>query len=911
MVDGMWPRPEKKQFKEQFSPLLLAMEEALAEVDHSITIEQSPERFIALPGDAATMRLAKIGKRSAYTLSRLPTRAANLFRKEKKAIHYWERTIPLHNLAKAHFGCQLIGELSSLIAEHYRFLSAEYLQIKHWGEQEESFDESRFESNYLEQQFQKVEARLNELLDACLAAVSQSYQADYATVGTMELSAAKFSDAALQKKEKEAHEGWAVAQKKWENTLYALFDEWRSDLDIYLLRHKALDALNEYRQARIMRVSESIDPEIEEILAFIDEADQSLGATVEDLSMALKKINYQAGKKLDKELVPGLSDKLTGQTITNLISRLEISIQQDVEELADEHVIPKTSTYDEPLSDDELRKISPYELIAFETLAAFAQETEQLKKELFASLEKIALEVSDIDHVITFSISSAISLAEGEEKDDAAAMEVAREGLKRARQKLMGARGELNDALNQSVAGAEKTIHAFCESILELTVNENVAELRLRIARAKAAMQAEEVRKAFMERLRSSMGELNHFAGNAYHLASSRLKNLSERFILTASTPTMSREVSDFLTESRQLINELPLVYRRLYQIEPLQDLELFEGRTTELEALKTALASWEQGKYSSTVILGEKWSGLTSFMNYTVSHLQLQYPVHRYGLTKNIHTAEALVLQMQAVLNDQNLRSLDEIIDHLNKNVRRVIILEDIQNLFIRKIDGFKALSALAQLIHRTHDHVFWVCTTTLYTWEYLSKAINIREYFNYHIPLEALTEEQITGIILKRNRISGYDIRFVASPEVEGDKKYRRMNEKQQQEYLKKSFFSSLNAFAKSNVSMALIFWLLSTRRVDDRCIEIGTFSNPNLNFLSVLSMDKVYALHALILHDGLTVQQLAEILSLSPDSAQMIMIGLTQDGIVFETDKVYIVNPIVYRSTVNLLKAKNLIH
>ena len=126
-----------------------------------------------------------------------------------------------------------------------------------------------------------------------------------------------------------------------------------------------------------------------------------------------------------------------------------------------------------------------------------------------------------------------------------------------------------------------------------------------------------------------------------------------------------------------------------------------------------------------------------------------------------------------------------------------------------------------------------------------------------------------------------------------------------------LKEDFFIELNDFAKSNVSMALIFWLLSTQEVKENVIRVGRFQKPNLAFLKVMSIDKIYMLHALILHDGLKVEQLAEVLNLSENSVRLSILSLLEDGVILQEDTVFMINPMVYRGMVSLLKAKNLIH
>jgi len=157
-----------------------------------------------------------------------------------------------------------------------------------------------------------------------------------------------------------------------------------------------------------------------------------------------------------------------------------------------------------------------------------------------------------------------------------------------------------------------------------------------------------------------------------------------------------------------------------------------------------------------------------------------------------------------------------------------------------------------------------------------------------------------------LKRNRMSGFDVKFTDHHQNDG-----LPSTPERQEELKNEFFISLNAFAKSNVSLALIYWLLSTQEIDEHTITIGKFKNPDINFLGSLSNDKIFVLMALVLHDGLSVCQIAQVLNIKEARSREAVQVLQKDGIVTYSNDFFNVNPIVYRSTIGLLKSKNLIH
>ena len=924
IFEDRWQQPkEEKEFTQQFQGFEEAIDAIFSSLPYSKVKEQKQERFFSQKEDSFLLKISKLFKRSFFFISNIPVSFANLFRKSKQKKRYWKHKILVRNLAKYHLQSKLIFDLKATTDIYFSTLTDMYLNIKLWEEQlinveigqkevssgEVTVDVEKKLKGLRRSFSSKLKNKVEELLEQRF----NEFHLDYDKVGTIEFPNKSISDSEVNKDIEKAEKRWGRYNREWENTIYALFEEWRSDLDIYSLRNYTRATFEEYQTAQFQKLADQIDPEITVIRSFIEECEETLKgkASSEECTKSLKKVGYLATKKLDGELLPKFSEKLINQHIANVINKLELDIKHRVEELSDEHVIVKTSTYDRPIKTDDLKRISPYELIAFEALSKFQEELEDVKQALFSTLETTNADIQDIGQIIAFSADSAVSAIEDEGKTSEEAIKVASEGLKRAGGRLTKAREELEQSMVGNSEKLEGIVDSFCDHLIELTYNENVGELRLRITRAKAAIQAEEIKEEIREKFRARKSVYKANLGLLYSRVVKFLTRVRESFVLTASKPSITRQVSDFLMESQLAIDNLPLIYRRLYRIEPLEDLELFEGRIDESRKLHDAFQNWNQGRYAATAILGEKWGGLTSFLNYAVQRENFPYPIVRFVPKHNIYEEQGLIQLMKEVFQNNDFENLDQVVDYLNGGIKRIVILEDLQNLYLRKVGGFAALQLLFQLVTRTYNKIFWITSTTIYTWQYLSKAIHINEYFSYLIEMGKLTDEQIVNIIWKRNRISGFNIQFEADDAHQEDKRFKKLTEKEQQLLLKKEYFSSLSEFASSNISLALIFWLLSTKSVDERTITIGSFKKPDLNFLSVLSMEKVYTLHALILHDGLTESQLQEVLNLTESAARLNLLALVEDGIVMSKGKGYIVNPIIYRNTISMLKDKNLIH
>lgn len=900
-------------FADAYPELIEALEEVFDQIEESVSQIQSKERFYPAENESLPLKTSKFFKRIFFSFVKIPVLVGNIFRSNKREVVFWDQKILLRNLAKKYFHGELVNSLRSISDLLYKSTIEEYKKIKKWefALQDVSALDITGRQEALKAYKESLLSNVESEIDVILNNLLERYLIAYEKAGTMELPARKLDAQKVADQITESEKKWGIHDSEWGNTLYALLEKWRSDLDVHILKHQTHIELENFQNAQIKKLIEHIDPEINAIQKFIDSAVNTLTEENESIVKELKKIVYQANKTLDQQLVPKLCEKLSSRNITGLVNKLEIDIKQHVDVIAHDHILVKDDAFDLPIEKSDLNKVSFNELIKFEILSAFQNDLDKIKNGLFTSLEKTTLEVSDLDHIITFSINSSISASTEEKRPDEEVISIAMEGLSRAASRLSAVKKMLEDSLNNNNQKLEEAVNRFCESIMKLTVHENVSQLRLRITKAKTALQAEEVKRDIKQKFEERKKKVFSFVGDTYKKAKEEINFVSNKFILTASKPALTRDVSDFLLESQIAIDKLPLIYRRLYRIEPLDDLELFEGRESEIDAFKEAFATWQKGRYVTTVILGEKWGGFTTFLNYVISKESFFYTIKRWSIDESICQSDIFIKKLCELINKEGVTNQHELIEHLNGGTKQIMILENVQNLYLRKTDGFRAMNTLFEIMSATCKNVFWVATSTIYCWNYLKKAINIHDFFSNEVEMKSLTKEQITNVIWKRNRISGFNIRFLMDEENTKDKKFLKLDEEQQQVVLKEEFFNELNSFSKSNVSLALIFWLMSTRDVDEQTITIGEFSQPNLNFLNVLSMDKIYILLALVLHDGLNAFELSEVLSMDISSCNHTLFSLQKDGIIVFKDNQYTINTVVYRSTIALLKAKNLIH
>ncbi len=887
-------------------------EELLKQIPDIFIKHQHPDRFRILKGDHFFLKLIKFFKIFFFRLSKVPFHIGNLFRKNKKPLKYWKHEIQVRKQFEKH----LIIDFTNQWIDIEHQIQEEYLtslnQIKNF----EKFFETAKEVSLPEPEhffsLQFVDG-IKSQIDSWYHSAVTNMGNDYELNGTVEYKSKNTTDKTLRKDAEKATKKWDKKHYQWQNTAHALFEDWRSELELSALQAFIQANSLELTQNNIswkQKVNKTYLVEIDNFLQqaqAIFQFDQE--GNNEELRKKIAQVNYQTKKQLDQGLLQKLQETLSKNTILNQLDRLEHLINERIDKLANQYVVTKSNEFNQPLSDSDLSLISNFELLSFEIEPKLNDDLENLKSRIFQKMGELLILVGDIDEMISYMLSTADNALDSENKR-VEAIKIISDGFVRAQNKSEDAKLILNEIISECNNELKKIIQEIVVNLQGLKENENVSELRLRINKAKAFQKSEAIT------LKIKTEAIKLFTVGRKHILISFAKvislkdELSKRFLASGTTIQPNRAVSDFLNDSNSIIDKLPTIYKRLYAIEPLNDTILFEGRVEEILRLEQAYDAWEAGKYASVLLTGEKWSGLTSLINFAIKDLKLPYTPLRYTFKENNADVEMLTQAFTEVLQNDELTDVTSIIQHLNDGSKRVIILEDLQNLFLRVMYGQKALNALIEIITATQRNIFWVTSMSVYTFQYLERSIKMSAFFSYHIPLLAMKPENISQLIIKRNRISGFKIEFEASERDLNDKKFRKLNESERQVYLKERFFKELNNFAKSNISMALMYWLLSTKKVSGHSIVIKNFQKPDLSFLSSLQSDRVFILQTLVMHDGLDEKQVAMVLSMDAQKVRFLLLEMLEDGILFVQNNIYMINPIVYRNTVMLLKGKNML-
>ncbi|MBN2806320.1 MAG: ATP-binding protein, partial [Prolixibacteraceae bacterium] len=377
---------------------------------------------------------------------------------------------------------------------------------------------------------------------------------------------------------------------------------------------------------------------------------------------------------------------------------------------------------------------------------------------------------------------------------------------------------------------------------------------------------------------------------------------------LTRATIRVSAEMSNYLAKIQQRVYDLPRPYQYLFANMPIREVNLFQEREKELDAMRVAFNNWISGAYAATLVLGEKGSGKTSFLHYFSKQIGSAYPVIAFQSDEFLTTESDFYALVNKLFQRNDLDTDDAIVAYIGAlETRYVIMVDGMERLFLRRLDGFQLIHKLLSLILATNQQIFWVCSLSKHAADYLDKTIALGDYFDYQVEMDGISPRLIKGIIRRRNRIGGFRLNYLADPKTEE----ARSKEVIGQDELEEAFFQELGKFAGNNIALSMQYWLESIETVNEELVSVRKFVVPDFNFLESLSNDKLYALLLIVLHGKMTIGDFSVIANQTSAQSSRILNILKEDSILVKQGSDFMLNGFLYRHVTRLLITRNLIN
>ena len=397
------------------------------------------------------------------------------------------------------------------------------------------------------------------------------------------------------------------------------------------------------------------------------------------------------------------------------------------------------------------------------------------------------------------------------------------------------------------------------------------------------------------------------------------------------------RETIEALSTVEAILEDLPLVYRRLFSFRPVIDPALLMGRDEDLSMIERHIEHWRGGLNNALVIIGPAGSGRTSLLNVLrATHLRT---ADRYtlDLDRRIRDEAALSATIAEALNlptDAPPRTLDAVADAIlsdwSLDTFRVGLIENVEHLFLRTIGGSDLGARFLQFLSSTDSRVLWIATCSTAGWQTLSTTLPDAVSLVDHHPLDPLDRDELESLVMRRHSRSGLPITFAPPSDTDAPLFARRLrqtdDEDERQSMLRDDYFSRLHDLCGQNVMLALFYWFRSLHLEDDH-LYVDPLRPIHFDMLDRFSWTQSFALKALLEHATLTVEELAEVAQLSIADSHAVLESLGNALLITPVDGLYSpgvfrfitvergvryrIRPLVIHPVTRHLRSRNIVH
>jgi len=396
---------------------------------------------------------------------------------------------------------------------------------------------------------------------------------------------------------------------------------------------------------------------------------------------------------------------------------------------------------------------------------------------------------------------------------------------------------------------------------------------------------------------------------------------------------TSARTVQS-LAEAQTLVEGLPLVYQRLFTLEPISDAALLAGRASELAFAMERWWRWHSREGVPLIVRGRQWSGVTSFLNVlgnevrAAGHSQLSV-----SLDERPAEDAALAGLLSQRLGLPACQSLDELARAIfaadERSLPAAVTVDNLEHVYTRIPGGTNLAERLLTLMAETEPRMFWIGGVTSSAWQLIATTEPAAVSQVDVMELTPLGAEAVREAVLARHRRSGLDVHYTESVTT-GARLRRRLRRirdgKGFKKLLEDEFFEQLHRTSGGYLGLALFQWLQAATFDPDEGVIMQLPRRPDFSVLDQLSLTQNFTLKAFLEHRTLTLGQHDRIFRLRRQESYQILESLRNRQLIervvherepdaeksdIQVDLRYRVRPLLTGAIIAHLQARNIVH
>ena len=318
---------------------------------------------------------------------------------------------------------------------------------------------------------------------------------------------------------------------------------------------------------------------------------------------------------------------------------------------------------------------------------------------------------------------------------------------------------------------------------------------------------------------------------------------------------------------------DLPVLYRRLFRFNPLQDPRFLVGRETEMAAIAEARSLWEASRPVAVLLVGQRGSGKTSLINCALQRLLEGHETLRGEFNRRLVTAAELRVFLGDLFRTGDAADLETFLN----SRRRIVILEELERSFLRQVGHYGAVRELLRVIAATSSSTLWILAVNQVAFRFLDAAVMLGQSFSHRINAGTASRDDMRKAILLRHNLSGLRLK-IGAPPLHAGISQRLRRSLGRRDNPESHFFDVLARESAGVFRSAFEIWLGQIESIQGGALHVKALSPPDLaGIIDDLTLEDLFTLVAILQHGGLTIEEHAIIFQNSDTISRAQLNGL----------------------------------
>lgn len=383
------------------------------------------------------------------------------------------------------------------------------------------------------------------------------------------------------------------------------------------------------------------------------------------------------------------------------------------------------------------------------------------------------------------------------------------------------------------------------------------------------------------------------------------------------------------VADLQELHARMPLVYQRLFALQPITEPSLLEGRSQDLEHIRRHIRRWREGRAAGALVLPMlPGSGRTSLVN-VIKATSEEANAHLLSLEERLTSTTAFAAHVAAALSIEgagdSLETLEAALLAAPSDKIGVCLIENLEHLLLRTAGGSDIIERVLIFFSRTDARICWIASMSDVAWRFLKHTTGAATGLVTEYRPSPLDRDTLQNILINRHQLSGIGLRF-AEPKTLSPLQRRRLRrartEEATQQLLCGMYFDKLHQCSGANVMLALYYWLQSAEYDKEAgVLTMKPIVPLGFRFFESFDMARAFTMKAFLLHNTLSLEEHNRIFRMADTDSIFLLESLLNLRLIVACSggddprivpgERYRLNPLILHPTLLLLRERNVMH